>query len=130
MGIRLTNAHHTASHPASDAPRAMTAPASIVSARVMWAKVDSGFWVANRGGEYFGCVDAVAGGFVARDAHGVPIGRYDALDAAKSSLRSTTHPANAARRRRLERAPLVVATAAGSTALALALTAGALAPFL
>ncbi|MCG7418423.1 MULTISPECIES: hypothetical protein [Microbacterium] len=102
----------------------------LTSARVMWAKVDSGFWVAHRGGEYFGCVDRVAGGFVARDAHGVPIGRYDELDAAKSSLRSTTHPANTARRRRTERASVVLATAAGSTALVFALTAGALAPYL
>jgi len=96
----------------------------------MWAKVDTGFWIAHRGGEYFGCVDAVAGGFVSRDAHGIPIGRYEGLDAAKASLRSTTHPANVSRRRRAERASVVTATAVGSTALAFALTAGALAPYL
>ena len=108
-----------------------TAPvSSLSSVRVLWAKVDAGFWVAHRGGEYFGCVDSVANGFVARDAHGVPVGRYDSLEAAKASLRTTMHPANAARRRRIERAPLVMATAAGSTALALALPAGALAPYL
>ncbi|MFF0911326.1 hypothetical protein ACFWZW_11600 [Microbacterium enclense] len=113
----------------------MTSPAAatitpISTARVLWAKVDTGFWVADRGGEYFGCVDSVAGGFVARDSHGIPVGRYETLDAAKASLRTTTHPANSARRRRLERTPLVVATAAGSTAVAFALTAGALAPYL
>lgn len=100
------------------------------SVRVFWAKVDAGFWVAHRGGEYFGCVDAVAGGFVARDAHGVPVGRYDTLATAKSSLRSTTHPANVSRRRRRDRATLAIATAVGGTALALGLTAGALAPYL
>lgn len=105
-------------------------PASLAPVRVLWAKVDTGFWVAHRGGEYFGCVDAVAGGFVARDAHGVPIGRYDSLDAAKSSLRSTTHPANTSRRRAMDRAALVAATALGGSALALGLTAGALAPYL
>lgn len=105
-------------------------PTPLASVRVLWAKVDTGFWVAHRGGEYFGCVDAVAGGFVARDAHGVPIGRYDSLDAAKSSLRSTTHPANVSRRRVLDRASLVAATALGGTALALGLTAGAIAPYL
>ncbi|WP_150952077.1 hypothetical protein [Microbacterium testaceum] len=105
-------------------------PAALASARVMWAKVDTGFWVAHRGGEYFGCVDQVAGGFVSRDAHGVPVGRYDALDMAKASLRSTTHPVNVSRRRRLERAAVLTATGVGGTALALALTAGALAPFL
>jgi hypothetical protein len=104
------------------------APLSTV--RILWAKVDTGFWVAHRGGEYFGCVDAVAGGFVARDAHGVPIGRYDVLAEAKASLRSTTHPTNTARRRKMDRTSLVAATALGSTALAFALTAGAMAPYL
>lgn len=108
----------------------LTPPTPLVSARTLWAKVDTGFWVAHRGGEYFGCVDAVAGGFVARDAHGVPIGRYDSLETAKSSLRSTTHPANASRRRLIDRTALVAATALGGTALALGLTAGALAPYL
>lgn len=98
--------------------------------RVMWAKVDSGFWVAHRGGEYYGCVDSVKGGFVARDAHGVPVGRYDTLEAAKASLRSTGDPVNLARRGRTERATIALATAAGSAALAFALTAGALAPYL
>ncbi len=103
---------------------------ALTSARVTWAAVDTGFWVAHRGAEYFGCVDAVAGGFVSRDAHGIPIGRYDALDAAKASLRTTTHPANTRHRARVERAALVTATAVGGTALAFALTAGALAPYL
>ncbi|WP_295827569.1 hypothetical protein [uncultured Microbacterium sp.] len=107
-----------------------TNPTALATARILWAKVDTGFWVAHRGGEYFGCVDQVAGGFVSRDAHGVPVGRYDSLDTAKSSLRSTTHPANVSRRRRLERATVLTATGVGGTALALALTAGALAPYL
>ncbi|KQM40258.1 hypothetical protein [Microbacterium sp. Leaf203] len=105
-------------------------PTALATARILWAKVDTGFWVAHRGGEYFGCVDQVAGGFVSRDAHGVPVGRYDSLDTAKASLRSTTHPANVSRRRRLEQATVLTATGVGGTALALALTAGALAPYL
>lgn len=110
---------------------ASLAPLSaLASTRVLWAKVDTGFWVAHRGGEYFGCVDQVTGGYVSRDAHGIPVGRYDELSAAKSSLRSTTHPANTARRHRAERATATVATVVGGTALAFALTAGALAPFL
>ena len=108
--------------------RRTTVVAPRTGARVLWAKVDSGFWVAHRGGEYFGCVDSVSGGFVSRDAHGVPIGRYDTLDGAKASLRSTTDPVNTERRLRAERATVVLATAAGSAALAFALTAGALAP--
>lgn len=115
----------------------MTVPSSttaatgpLTSVRVLWAKVDSGFWVAHRGGEYYGCVDSVSGGFVSRDAHGVPIGRYDALESAKASLRSTADPANTARRVRAEHATVVLATAAGTAALAFALTAGALAPYL
>lgn len=110
------------------APETRTAP--LASARVVWATVDTGFWVAHRGSEYFGCVDAVAGGYVSRDAHGVPIGRYDALASAKASLRSTTHPSNVSRRRLIDRASVVAATALGGTALALGLTAGALAPYL
>ncbi|MCT2086397.1 peptide ABC transporter permease [Microbacterium enclense] len=104
--------------------------APLSATRVTWAKVDSGFWVAHRGGEYYGCVDSVSGGFVSRDAHGIPIGRYDALDAAKASLRTTADPINTARRRRTERATAVLATTAGTAALAFALTAGALAPYL
>lgn len=107
-----------------------TATAPRTGVRVLWAKVDSGFWVAHRGGEYYGCVDTVSGGFVSRDAHGIPIGRYDTLDDARASLRSTTDPVDAARRLRAERATVVLATAAGSAALAFALTAGALAPYL
>ena len=102
----------------------------LTGVRVLWVKVDSGFWVAHRGGEYYGCVDSVSGGFVSRDAHGVPIGRYDALESAKASLRSTADPANTARRVRAEPATVVLATAAGPAALAFALTAGALAPYL
>ncbi|KTR96345.1 hypothetical protein NS220_02690 [Microbacterium testaceum] len=125
-------------NPASDpsSPKSVAiadrpAPAvATTSTRTMWAKVDTGFWVAHRAGEYFGCVDQVAGGYVARDAHGIPIGRYDGLKAAKSSLRSTTHPLNVARRVQAERARLAAATAVGVTALGFALTAGALAPFL
>ena len=111
----------------ADRPAPAVATASV---RTMWAKVDTGFWVAHRAGEYFGCVDQVAGGYVARDAHGIPIGRYDALETAKSSLRSTMDPLNIARRRRAERVSLAAATAVGVTALVFALTAGALAPFL
>lgn len=108
----------------------MASVTALASVRVMWAKVDREFWVAHRGGEYFGCVDGVSGGFVARDAHGVPIGRYDTLTHAKASLRSTTDPASTAHRRRIERVSATAATAAGSTALVFALTAGALAPYL
>jgi len=117
------------SAPVSIADRPAPAVAT-ASARTMWAKVDTGFWVAHRAGEYFGCVDQVAGGYVARDAHGIPIGRYEALETAKSSLRSTMDPLNVARRRRAERVSLAAATAVGVTALGFALTAGALAPFL
>lgn len=107
-----------------------TSLAPLTGVRVLWAKVDSGFWVAHRGGEYYGCVDSVTGGFVTRDAHGVPVGRYDTLATAKASLRSTGDPVNTARSQRAERATVVLATAAGSAALVFALTAGALAPYL
>lgn len=109
---------------------ATTSLSPLSGTRVLWAKVDSGFWVAHRGGEYYGCVDSVKGGFVARDAHGVPVGRYETLEAARASLRSTGDPVNLARRGRAERATMVLATAAGSAAFAFALTAGALAPYL
>lgn len=42
--------------------RMTTVVAPRTGVRVLWAKVDSGFWVAHRGGEYFGCVDSVSGG--------------------------------------------------------------------
>jgi hypothetical protein len=107
-------------------PIAASSPAT----RVAWSRVDDGFWVANHGGAFFGSIDAVSGGFVARDGHGSPIGLYDTLDAAKASLLTTTHPENLRRRRRFDRMTLTAATLAGAVTVALALTAGAVAPYL
>ncbi|WP_309065823.1 peptide ABC transporter permease [Microbacterium sp.] len=103
--------------------RSGVAPALPRLAAVSWAEVDTGFWVANRAGEYFGCVDAVRGGFVTRDAYNTPVGRYPTLGDAKAAVRSTAHPLNVRGRRLMARMQLTAATAAGLLAGATALLA-------
>jgi len=112
----------------NDAPAARTLRQRVTGGQVTWAEVEPGFHVASRAGEYLGCIDAVRGGFVTRDGHGVPIGKFSSLAEAKASVRQVFGGADDLRQRRTEHYAFVAATAAGVIALALALTAGALGP--
>lgn len=111
------------------------APAGLVElprrrTRAVWARVDDGFWVANAEGAFLGSVDAVAAGFVARDAQGTPIGLFTTLMSAQLSLDTVETPRNIRRRERRLRSMATTATVMGAATLSLALTAGVLAPHL
>lgn len=105
----------------------LEAPAS----GLRWTEVEHGFHVAHRGDAFAGYVDTTPdGSFVSFDEFSTPIGRYETLASAQRSLRSTTSPANARARRRMQRLRRHAAVAAGGVAGVLLLTAGVLAPYL
>lgn len=95
--------------------------------RVVWAEVDAGFWTAQRDGAFFGSIDRVVGGYVARDAVGTPVGRYESLKAARASLRTVTTSRTIGRRRRREWIAASVAAATGGFSIAFAASASAFA---
>ncbi|MGZ0067906.1 peptide ABC transporter permease [Microbacterium arborescens] len=110
------------------------APAAtrILSARtITWSTVAPGFYVASTDGEFVGSVDTSPDGhYIALDGQATPIGRYTTLREAQRSLLTTEAPGNRARKSRARRNLRTAATASGALAGALALTAGALAPFI
>lgn len=108
------------------------APTRILSARnITWSTVAPGFYVASTDGEFVGSVDTSSDGhYIALDGQATPIGRYATLKEAQRSLLTTEAPGNRARKSRARRNLRTAATASGALAGALALTAGALAPFI
>lgn len=102
--------------------------------RATWARVDSGFHVASRAGEFLGYVDRSAdGSFLAFDGRSTPVGRYDTLREAQRAVLSVDALAAGKARvlsRRSRRAFQRAAAASGVVAGGLALTAGAVAPYL
>ena len=92
----MTIAEHPAGRlyvPGADAPVTASTPAAgtpVVPALprpVTWSKVDTGFYVASRAGEYVGSVDTTADGhFVAFDRTSAPIARYTTLADAKAAV--------------------------------------------
>lgn len=109
----------------------ITAAPPVRRTKPTWVEVEPGFHVASVAGDYFGCVDAVTGGFVARDATGTPVGLFDTLSAAQASLLTVVRDPHAPTHLdRRAKAGMHLATAAALTAIAFALTAGALAPIL
>jgi hypothetical protein len=100
------------------------APRAASSGRVTWSQVQPGFYVASRAGEFIGYIDRTpAGQHVAFDGRSTPVGRFDSLDAAKRAVTTDPQP------QRAERAWRHVAVATGTMAGMLALTAGAVVPF-
>ncbi len=97
---------------------------------VHWREYEDGLWVAHRGGAYFGCIDTSGVDYTAYDAYGEIISRFATLHDAMAGLSRTDHPAYWARQRRRRSVPLAAATVAGAASLAMALTAGAMAPLL
>ncbi len=102
------------------------------TARVLaWRDLDGRTHVATAHGRVVGVVDRTGDGhFVSRDADATPIGRYSSLRAAQLSLLSTTASGRPARRAALGERVRGAAVATGALAGALALTAGALTPFI
>lgn len=114
----MTIAEHPAGRlfvPGSAAPAAPTAPtaASALPKAVTWSKVDTGFYVASRAGEYVGSVDTTPDGhFVAFDGTSAPIGRYADLAGAKSAVLAWKPEGSRIRDRRLSDAVRPVASSA------------------
>lgn len=113
--------------------RTGTAPVGrpLVARSISWRDVDASTHVATFDGEVVGVVDRTRDGhFVSRDVDATPIGRYTSLRDAKRSLLSTTAAGDPARRLVMRDRLRGVAVASGAVAGALALTAGAVAPFI
>ncbi|WP_425837150.1 peptide ABC transporter permease [Microbacterium sp. PA5] len=111
----------------------MSAPVlELVPARATWAHVESGFHVASRAGEFLGYVEQWRdGSFLAFDGRSTPVGRYDTLKEAQRAVLSVpTTPPPDARTRRVTRTLRRAAVVSGVVAGGLALTAGAVAPYL
>jgi len=111
----------------------MSAPVlELVSPRATWAHVESGFHVASRSGEFLGYVEqSRAGSYLAFDGRSTPVGRYDTLKEAQRAVLSVpSDPPPDARTRQMTRALRRVAAVSGVVAGGLALTAGAVAPYL
>lgn len=114
----------------------MSTVAALRATRPTWARVDAGFHVASRDGEFLGYVDRSAdGSYLAFDGRSTPVGRYESLRAAQRAVISVddrTAPSREPRslsprsRRAFQRAAVVSGVVAGG----LALTAGAVAPYL
>jgi len=106
----------------------MTTPlAELVPTRATWARVESGFHVASRAGEFVGYVDQTAdGAFLAFDGRSTPVGRYDTLKEAQRAVLSVPDEKVRHRETVLGRIAVVSGVVAGG----LALTAGAVAPYL
>lgn len=65
----------------------MTVDAEDARSRAVWARVDDGFYVGSRGGDFLGYVDRRDDGrFVAADLHSHPLGVFDDLASARSSV--------------------------------------------
>ncbi len=96
-----------------------------------WAHVDTGLYVVSRAGEYLGSVDrAKDGSYLAFDGRATPVGRYDTLSEAKRAVLSVPDPAAERRERHVQRVFQKAAAVSGVVAGGLALTAGAVAPYL
>lgn len=69
-------------------------PAFAVSERVTWVRVESGFHVASRAGEFVGFAERTPDGHVVGfDGRSTPVGRYETLEAAQRAVE--TAPATA-----------------------------------
>lgn len=107
----------------------ITATGMPETTRITWTVVDRGFSVASRDGEYVGCVDQLAGAFVARDSRNTVLGRFDTADQARGavldSLEATTTPTAPSSMRWQRGAAVTVVLALGGL-----LAAGLIAPWL
>ena len=107
----------TASTPAAGTPVVPALPRPVT-----WSKVDTGFYVASRAGEYVGSVDTTADGhFVAFDRTSAPIARYTTLADAKAAVHEWKPERTRIRDRRLADAVRPVAASAGLVAGATAM---------
>ncbi|WP_053353137.1 hypothetical protein [Leucobacter musarum] len=63
-----------------------------LTAEVSWAKVEDGFYVGSRGGEFLGYIDQDDSGlYVASDMYSHPIGEYQSLSQAMRAVDEEHH---------------------------------------
>lgn len=91
--------------------------------RIRWASADRGVLVGNDAGTAAGRIQEVAGGYVAIDARGAGVGRFDTLREAKSALTGIRRRGRRGMRPSAERVAFATATVAGAIALGTAATA-------
>ncbi|WP_454129268.1 peptide ABC transporter permease [Microbacterium aurum] len=101
-------------------------PARVERGRVTWVRVEDGFHVASRAGEFVGFAERTADGhIVGFDSRSTPIGRYETLAEAQRAV--ATAPAAATAEppmsRRAEGAFQAAATVAGMVAVVTLATA-------
>ena len=99
-------------------------------ARPLWVAVAPGLTVGSCDGNFLGTIERTTAGFVATDGCGDPVGFFPTRKSAQQVLGSRWRGRSSTRRERVERVGFVAATAGGTIAGTLALTAGALAPML
>lgn len=101
------------------------APLSIASGAVTWSRVDKGFHVGSRAGEFVGYVDEMADGtHVAFDGRSTPVGRYASLKEAQRAVVDVSRGMTWVRPRRSTRVAWSLATVAGAVAGGLLVGAG------
>jgi len=98
--------------------------------RPLWVPVSPGLITGNCAGDFLGTVEQTTAGFVAVNGLGEPAGLFATEKDAKRALTSQSSSRLMKRRAEIRRVEFAAATGAGTVALALALTAGALAPMI
>lgn len=107
--------------PTPAAPSAPVPSAPAMPRPVTWSRVDTGFHVASRAGEYVGSVDTTPDGhFIAFDGTSAPIWRYAELSDAKAAVLSWKPERTRIRDRRLSETVAPIAASAGVVAVATA----------
>lgn len=99
------------------------------SERALWVRVSGELSVGNRAGDFLGTIERTTAGFVAVNGRGEAAGLFADEKSARRALTTSSGPALIARRSRRDRVQFRAATGAGALAATLALTAGALVPF-
>lgn len=93
-------------------------PARIERGRVTWVRVEEGFHVASRAGEFVGFAESTADGhIVGFDSRSTPVGRYESLIDAQRAVETAPIATEAPLSRRTEGAFQAAATVAGMVAL-------------
>jgi hypothetical protein len=98
--------------------------------RIHWVRSGSDLTVGYLDGSYVGCIDRVRDGFVAVNAHGEPLGRFDELALAKAALASERRMVvRRGSRDHFDRVAFAAATATGAVSILFAVTFGVVAGF-
>lgn len=97
---------------------------------VTWARVDSGFYVGSRAGEFVGTIDVMPdGSHVAFDGRSTAVGRYASLSEAQRAVSDIARGVVWAKPRRSTHVAWSLATVSGVVAAGMLVSAGALAVF-